>query len=107
MYPSVLPRQPLNFTNGNAFQLELRRRVEEYFRTTGHRPRDCWQMYVKTAVLLAGFTILYALLVFVPRLGGRASCWPYCSASRRPGLASIFSTTAAITPIRITRGSTS
>ena len=65
MYPSVLPRQPLNFTNGNAFQLELRRRVEEYFRTTGHRPRDCWQMYVKTAVLLAGFTILYALLVFV------------------------------------------
>src|SRR5258705_8299318 len=65
MYPSVLPRQPLKFTNGNAFQLELRRRVEEYFRTTGHRPRDCWQMYVKTAILLTGFTILYALLVFV------------------------------------------
>ena len=49
------PRQQLKFANGNAFQLELQRRVEEYFRTTGHRPRDCWQMYVKTAILLAGF----------------------------------------------------
>src|SRR3989338_11367129 len=59
------PRQQLTFANGNAFQLELRRRVEEYFRTTGRRPRDCWQMYLKTAILLAGFAVLYTLLVFV------------------------------------------
>jgi linoleoyl-CoA desaturase len=59
------PRQPAKFANGNAFQLELRRRVEEYFRTTGRRPRDCWQMYLKTAILLAGFAVLYTLLVFV------------------------------------------
>src|SRR3989449_4624373 len=59
------PRQQLKFANGNAFQLELRRRVEEYFRTTGRRPRDCWQMYLKTAILLAGFAVSYTLLVFV------------------------------------------
>ncbi len=55
----------MKFANGNAFQLELRRRVEEYFRTTGRRPRDCWPMYVKTAILLGGFTVAYTLLVFV------------------------------------------
>ena len=55
----------LKFGDDNAFQLELRRRVEEYFRTTGRRQRDCWQMYVKTAILLAGFAGSYLLLVFV------------------------------------------
>src|SRR2546425_3839473 len=59
------PRQQIKFADGNAFQLELRRRVEEYFRTTGRRPRDCWQMYLKTAILLAGFAVSYTLLVFV------------------------------------------
>jgi linoleoyl-CoA desaturase len=48
-----------------AFQLALRRRVSEYFRTTGRRQRDCWQMYVKTSILIAGFAVSYALLVFV------------------------------------------
>src|SRR2546425_10055957 len=57
--------QQLKFASDNAFQLELRRRVEEYFRTTGRRPRDCWRMYLKTAILLAGFAVLYTLLVFV------------------------------------------
>ena len=56
---------PLKFGNDNAFQLELRRRVEEYFRTTGRRQRDCWQMYLKTAILVAGFAVSYVLLVFV------------------------------------------
>jgi hypothetical protein len=50
----VMPGQPgstgtepvrLEFVGENAFELELRRRVDEYFRTTGRRPRDCWQMY--------------------------------------------------------------
>jgi linoleoyl-CoA desaturase len=57
------PAQSLKFEHDNAFQRELRRRVEEHFRTTGQRQRDCWQMYVKTAVLLAGFAGSYALLV--------------------------------------------
>ena len=38
-----------------------------YFAETGRRPRDCWQMYVKTAILLAAFAGLYALLVFGAR----------------------------------------
>src|SRR3972149_2869500 len=56
---------PLKFGNDNAFQLELQRRVKEYFRTTGRRQRDCWQMYLKTAILVASFAVSYVLLVFV------------------------------------------
>src|SRR2546422_8844791 len=55
----------LKFGNDNAFQLEVRRRVDEYFRATGRRQRDCWQMYAKTVILLAGFAGAYVLLVFV------------------------------------------
>ena len=58
------PVQSLKFEHDNAFQRELRRRVEEHFRTTGQRQRDCWQMYVKTAILVAGFAGSYVLLVF-------------------------------------------
>ena len=49
----------LQFANDRAFQLELRRRVDEFFRFTGRRQRDCWQMYVKTAVFLCGFGASY------------------------------------------------
>jgi linoleoyl-CoA desaturase len=59
------PSRSLKFDIDNAFQLELRRRVDEYFRIHGRRQRDCWQMYLKTAVLLAGFAGSYLLLVFV------------------------------------------
>jgi linoleoyl-CoA desaturase len=52
------------FGKDYVFQAELRRRVEEYFRTSGRRQRDCWQMYVKTAILVASFAVLYGLLVF-------------------------------------------
>ena len=55
----------LGFGRDTTFQLELRRRVEEYFQTTGRRQRDCWQMYLKTSILLAGFAVAYVLLVFV------------------------------------------
>ncbi len=55
----------LTFRRDTAFHLALRERVEEYFRNTGTPPRDCWQMYVKTAVLLAGFASSYVLLVLV------------------------------------------
>src|SRR3989442_4255739 len=57
-------RRSLKFGNDNAFQLELRRRVEEYFRTTGRRQRDCGQMYLKTIILLTSFAASYVLLVF-------------------------------------------
>jgi linoleoyl-CoA desaturase len=55
----------VKFANDRAFQLELRRRVEEFFLATGRRQRDCASMYVKTAILLAVFGVLYWLLVFV------------------------------------------
>jgi linoleoyl-CoA desaturase len=70
MTPSVRSRGvgdsegALKFGTDRAFQLEVRRRVDEYFRTTGRRQRDCWQMYVKTAILIASLTVSYLLLVF-------------------------------------------
>jgi len=65
--PEVItgPAGALKFGNDTAFQLELRRRVDEYFRASGRRRRDCWQMYMKTAILLLGLAGSYALLVFV------------------------------------------
>jgi len=55
----------LTFGRDNSFQVELRRRVEDYFRRTGRRQRDCPQMYLKTAIILAVFVGLYLLLAFV------------------------------------------
>ena len=53
----------LKFGTDSAFQLELRRRVDEFFRATGRRRRDCWQMYLKTAILIACLAVSYLLLV--------------------------------------------
>jgi len=70
MTPSVRSRGAggtegaLKFGTDRAFQLELRRRVDEYFRTTGRRQRDCWQMYLKAAIVMASLAIPYWLLVF-------------------------------------------
>ena len=55
----------LKFSTNNSFHTALRRQVDDYFQSTGRRQRDCWQMYVKTGVLLASFATLYLLLVFV------------------------------------------
>ncbi len=57
----------VKYQRDNAFQAELRRRVDGYFDRTGKSRRDCWQMYLKSAVLLASFAALYILLVFVVR----------------------------------------
>jgi len=54
----------LKFGKDGGFQGELRRRVEEFFRNTGLPQRDCRQMYVKTAIILAAFAASYVLLVF-------------------------------------------
>ncbi len=55
----------LKFSATDRFYTELRRRVDQYFRTTGKRRRDCPRMYGKTALVLAWFVACYALLVFV------------------------------------------
>jgi linoleoyl-CoA desaturase len=54
----------LVFGRDNAFHKEARRRVDEYFRNTGRRQRDCPAMYLKTAVILTFFAGLYTFLVF-------------------------------------------
>jgi linoleoyl-CoA desaturase len=46
------------------FMAELRRRSNAYFAATGKSERDCWQMYLKTAVILGWLATSYALLVF-------------------------------------------
>ena len=43
----------LKFNGSTDFQKVLRARVDEFFRSTGKRPRDCWQMYLKTAIIAA------------------------------------------------------
>lgn len=48
----------------DGFLTELRRRTDAYFKETGRSERDCWQMYLKTAVILAWLGTSYALLVF-------------------------------------------
>lgn len=53
----------LKFGPNNGFQAELRRRIDEFFRSSGRRERDCWQMYLKTAILLSVFAGVYVLLV--------------------------------------------
>jgi linoleoyl-CoA desaturase len=62
----------LKFGGDNAFHVEVRRRVAEYFRTTGRPERDCWQMYAKTAILLACFAAAFVLLVFVAQVWWQA-----------------------------------
>ncbi len=54
----------LKFGASKGFDQELRQRVERYFQNTGLRQRDCPQMYLKTALVLAWFAVSYALLVF-------------------------------------------
>jgi linoleoyl-CoA desaturase len=53
------------FPKDDGFQVEVGRRVAGYFRSTGRRERDCWQMYMKSAVILVWCAVSYALLVFV------------------------------------------
>ena len=53
------------FPKDNGFQTELGRRVAAYFRATGKPDRDCWQMYLKTVIILAWCAVSYWLLVFV------------------------------------------
>jgi linoleoyl-CoA desaturase len=55
----------LTFRRDNAFLTELRRRVDDYFDSSGRPRRDCPAMYLKTAIILAVFGGFYLLLVFV------------------------------------------
>jgi linoleoyl-CoA desaturase len=56
-------RRP-KFVGSNDFQVELCRRLEEFFQHTRCQRRDSCQMYVKTAIVLVVFAACYVLLVF-------------------------------------------
>lgn len=62
--PTPAHSSALKFTGPNAFQVELRRRVDEYFTRTGRPRRDCPQMYLKTFILAGLFVLSYVMLVF-------------------------------------------
>ncbi len=55
----------IRFGGNDAFLREIKRRAEEYFRETGRSPRDCTQMYFKTATVLVWFAATYLLLLLV------------------------------------------
>ena len=55
----------LTFRRDSTFHKELRRRVDDYFRSSNLSPRDCPAMYLKTAIILSVFGGFYSLLVFV------------------------------------------
>jgi linoleoyl-CoA desaturase len=54
----------LKFDADGEFHRVLRRRVDQYFTSTGRSPPDWPQMYLKTAVVLGWFAASYGLLVF-------------------------------------------
>ena len=63
----VLSRPPfgsLKFKASGDFHRELCRRVDGYFESTGQTPRDCPQMYRKTAVIV-GWTVASYLLLLI------------------------------------------
>lgn len=55
----------LKFASGDRFLPELRRRVDQYFTSSGRRPRDCPSMYLKTALILGWLGASYVALVFL------------------------------------------
>ena len=54
----------LKFAGSDAFHRVLKARVDRYFRLTGRSQRDCWQMYLKTAIVFTWAITSYLLLVF-------------------------------------------
>ena len=62
-----VPSDRLKFNGDNRFQRELRRRVEDYLKYSGKRPRDSARMYLKSALILSVFVAAYIALVFFAR----------------------------------------
>jgi linoleoyl-CoA desaturase len=62
--PEVVVSQTVKFARNDEFLKKLKSRVDAYFAETGRNPRDCWQMYFKTATIVAAFIATYIVLVF-------------------------------------------
>lgn len=54
----------VKFGGDMAFHRDLKARVARYFAMTGRSQRDCPQMYLKTAIIMAWAAASYVLLVF-------------------------------------------
>jgi linoleoyl-CoA desaturase len=61
--PTTAPAPP-KFDTNDRFRRELRQRIDQYFTSTGRRPRDSWKMYLKTAIVFGAFAASYVFLVF-------------------------------------------
>jgi linoleoyl-CoA desaturase len=57
--------QTVKFARSDEFLQSLKKRVDAYFVETGKKPRDCGQMYFKTATIMTWFVGTYVLLMFV------------------------------------------
>jgi linoleoyl-CoA desaturase len=55
----------LKFENDSGFHAEIKRRVHQYFTSTGLSPRGSPRMYLKTAAILLWFGASYVALAFV------------------------------------------
>jgi linoleoyl-CoA desaturase len=63
----------IKFAARDDFHVEVRNRVDEFFRKTGRRRRDCPEIYIKTAILFTVFAGCYGLLVFVAQTWWQAA----------------------------------
>jgi len=83
--PPIAPaagKAKIKFGGTDDFHKALKARVDRYFRLTGRKPRDCWQMYLKSVILFAWLIASYALLVFVA-----TEWWQYVPLTASLGLA--------------------
>src|SRR6185312_9938243 len=83
----------VKFVRDDTFYIEVRRRVDEFCKSTGRRPRDCPRMYLKSAILLTVLAGSWAFSCFLPMPGGKHCCWQCWSVSQLRLSASTFSTT--------------
>jgi linoleoyl-CoA desaturase len=61
---TAVPSVPAHYPHSTQFHVELKRRVEEYFHSTGKSSRDLPMMYIKTGIILSWYAASYGMLVF-------------------------------------------
>lgn len=61
----------LKFQTPDDFRQVLRQRVDDYFSSTGRKPRDCVRMYSKSAIVLSWCAAVYVVLLIAG-----ATWWP-------------------------------
>ena len=65
--PAAASGAGVNFAPSLGFQVELKRRVDAYFRACGAQQQDGRELYLKTIATIALFGACYSLLVFSAR----------------------------------------